>query len=72
MLQNVMKKAHSVSGGFGPYGVENDLRLHLRLRDACTSYVTVRWLDDNLSEQVYKVSANQHVKTLQGEKVDAP
>ena len=65
-------QVQEVSGGFGHYGAQNDLRVHFGLGTACSATVTVRWPDTNLTETVYEVSANQRIVIVQGDELDAP
>jgi hypothetical protein len=44
-------QTQEVSGGFGHYGIQNDLVLHFGLGAACEAAVTVRWPDRGLTTE---------------------
>lgn len=60
-----------VGGGYGHYGVQDDLTLHFGLGDACEAEVTVRWPDGALTTETFTLPAGYRFTWAQGEKPKA-
>jgi hypothetical protein len=56
-----------VGGGHGHYGAQDDLTLHFGLADACEAEVTIRWPDQALTTQTFKVPAGYKFTVTEGE-----
>ncbi|QDG51908.1 CRTAC1 family protein [Persicimonas caeni] len=56
-----------VGGGHGHYGVQHELARHFGLGAAEQATVTVRWPDENLSEETFDLEAGQRYIWKQGE-----
>lgn len=56
-----------VGGGHGHYGVQHELARHFGLGAAQEASVTVRWPDENLSEETFALEAGQRYIWKQGE-----
>jgi hypothetical protein len=56
-----------VGGGHGHYGVQHSMVQHFGLGAACEASVTVRWPDENLSEQTFVLRAGQRYIWTQGQ-----
>ena len=67
-----MTQTQEVSGGYGHYGLQNDLVLHFGLGAACeVERVEVRWPDAAGTVEVWEgVRANYAVKLTQGGAID--
>jgi hypothetical protein len=61
-----VKQIRDVGGGFGHYGMQDDLVVHVGLGAACTAKVTVRWPDAPLSTQTFEVPAGYRFVVEQG------
>jgi len=60
-------QVQEVDGGHGHYGNQDDLVLHFGLGSACTASVTVRWPDEDLTEQTIELGAGYRYALKQGE-----
>ncbi len=56
-----------VGGGHGHYGAQDDLTLHFGLAEACEAEVTIRWPDQALTTQTFKVPAGYKFTVTEGE-----
>jgi hypothetical protein len=60
-------QTHVVSGGYGHFGIVDDLVQHFGLADACSATVEVRWPDASLTTESFEdVPANAFVEIEQG------
>jgi hypothetical protein len=55
-----------VGGGWGHYGMQDDLVVHVGLGAACTAKVTIRWPDAALSTQTVELGAGYRYQIEQG------
>ncbi len=55
-----------VSGGFGHFGIQDDLVQTIGIGDACEAEVTVRWPVGDLPEQTYSLVAGHRFELVQG------
>jgi len=60
-----------VDGGHGHYGLQNSQVLHFGLGKACKAKVTVRWPDEDLTEQTVMLEAGSRYAWEQGESPSA-
>jgi hypothetical protein len=67
-------QVQEVGGGYGHYGIQNDLVLHFGLGEACAvDAIRVRWPDSGLSEEVWTdVQANRRLELVQGAAAPEP
>jgi hypothetical protein len=56
-----------VGGGYGHYGAQDDLVVHVGLGDACEADVTIRWPDATLSTQTMTLPAGYRFAIVQGQ-----
>jgi hypothetical protein len=56
-----------VDGGHGHYGVQHELTQHFGLGSACRATVTVRWPDENSTEETFVLPAGHRYIWKQGE-----
>lgn len=56
-----------VDGGHGHYGMQHGLIQHFGLGDACSAKVVVEWPDRQRTRQVFRLSANERYRLVQGE-----
>lgn len=57
-----------IGGGYGHYGMQNDVVLHFGLGDACEADVEIRWPDAALAHETWTtVAADQRVLLRQGD-----
>ncbi len=59
-------QTREVGGGFGHYGAQDDLLVHVGLGAACTAKVTVRWPDAALTTEKFEVPAGHRFDVVQG------
>jgi hypothetical protein len=59
-------QAQEVDGGHGHYGVQDDKVLHFGLGADCSAKVTVRWPDEELTEQTFLLKAGYRYELEQG------
>jgi hypothetical protein len=55
-----------VGGGFGHYGAQDDLVVHVGLGAACSAKVTIRWPDAALTKQTFELPAGHRYEVTQG------
>lgn len=60
-------QTQEVGGGFGHYGIQNDMVLHFGLGTACEATVTVRWPDGALTTQTATLLSGHRYVWTQGE-----
>ena len=58
---------YEVGGGYGHYGAQDDLMVHIGLGDDCQADVTIRWPNAMLTQTRYQLPANQRFLVKQGE-----
>jgi hypothetical protein len=56
-----------VDGGHGHYGVQHELTQHFGLGEACRATVTVRWPDENATEETFVLPAGHRYIWKQGD-----
>ena len=56
-----------VGGGYGHYGAQDDLTVHVGLGAACEADVTVRWPDQALTTQKFKIVSGYRFVVKQGQ-----
>jgi hypothetical protein len=54
-------QVREVQGGFGHYGLQDDMVQHIGLGSACEADVEVRWPNGELTTTQYRIGANQRV-----------
>lgn len=54
-------QTREIQGGFGHYGLQDDLVQHFGLGAACEAEVEVRWPNGDLTTTQYRIGANQRV-----------
>ncbi len=59
-------QVQEVGGGFGHYGVQNDLVLHYGLAAGCEADVKIRWPDASHTVESFKVTAGHRFHVKQG------
>lgn len=59
-------QTREVGGGHGHYGMQNELPVHFGLGADCTTEVTVRWPDADLTEQTFTLQAGYAYRLEQG------
>ncbi len=62
-----LTQVQEVGGGHGHYGIQHELTQHFGLADAEQATVTVRWPDEDLSEQTFVIEAGHRYIWKQGE-----
>jgi hypothetical protein len=62
-----LSQTREVGGGYGHYGAQDDLTLHFGLGAACDGEVTVRWPDQALTMQTFKIVAGYRFTVTQGQ-----
>lgn len=58
---------YEIGGGYGHFGAQDDLVVHIGLGDACEADVRIRWPNVNLSETRYRLPANHRFLVRQGD-----
>lgn len=61
-----IKQYRDVGGGFGHYGAQDDLVVHVGLAAACSAKVTIRWPDSALTSQSFEIPAGHRYDVTQG------
>ncbi len=61
-----IKQVRDVGGGFGHYGAQDDLVVHVGLGAACTAKVTVRWPNAALTTETFELPAGHRFDVTQG------
>lgn len=62
---------YEVGGGYGHFGAQDDLIIHVGLGENCQADVTIRWPDRELSRTRYLLPADMRFKIRQGERPEA-
>lgn len=62
-----LKQSREIGGGFGHFGAQDDLVVHVGLAAACTAKVTIRWPDAALTTQTFEVPAGYRFDVTQGQ-----
>ena len=61
-------QTQEVGGGFGHYGIQNDMTLHFGLGSACEATVTVRWPNASLTEETATLVSGYRFEWRQGQR----
>ncbi len=62
-----LMQTSEVGGGHGHYGMQNELIQHFGLGSNCEATVIIRWPDQDLTEEVYRLPAGHRYHVKQGE-----
>jgi hypothetical protein len=64
---DVVTQVRDVGGGYGHFGMQDDLVQTVGLGDACEAEVTIRWPVGSLPEQTVTLAAGHRYEVVQGE-----
>lgn len=59
-------QTREVYGGHGHYGLQDDTVVHVGLGEHCEAEVEIRWPDDELTTETYRVPAGNRFRITQG------
>ncbi len=62
-----LHRTAEVGGGHGHYGIQHDLVQHFGLGSACEATIVVRWPDQDLTTETYRLPAGTRFHLRQGE-----
>jgi hypothetical protein len=60
-------QTREVGGGYGHYGAQDDMTIHVGLGRACTATVKIRWPDAALTTETYTLPAGYRFNVEQGQ-----